>query len=144
MKLLKNEKELFDEVILQAESSKNILISTFGLWAGIMSSGYEVKFDIASKKALEVLSDKDTKFIIGKPVYMPCVKAGCSHCKAKFEEQTARIATTMETFGITKYKIVDGYHAKYYLFDNGTSIIGGMNFSSSSWTDYMTRNSSPQ
>jgi len=135
MKILHNEKEYFKEIILQSKKSKVVYVSTFGLWAGIMADGREIKATNSSL-ALEHLAHKKTFFVVGKPSYIPCKKGGCKDCLKKHEEQLGRIGTTLRKFHIP-FKISDSYHAKYCLFDNGVSLIGGMNFSSSNWTDYM-------
>ena len=136
MEILKSQEEYFKAVIENAKESSSVLISSFGLWAGIMSNGYQTKYPCASRDALEIIQNNNIYFIVGRPQYIPCDKDKCPHCLEKWKEQCGRIHTTLQGFGI-KYRISDTYHAKYCLFKNGTSIVGGMNFTTSNWTDYM-------
>lgn len=136
-KVLRDNNAFLDLVIDLSKQSKSIYISSFGLWAGVKSNGYNVgeKYDVKTYKVLKELAKKDTKMLIGTPELYEC-KPECLDCIARTTEQINRISTTLNMFGI-EYRTVKKNHGKYYLFDTYDVIIGGMNFTTSNWIDYM-------
>ncbi len=139
MKVINNFNDLCDTVEKIFEKATDIFIVSFGLWAGIKANGENVGryFEVRNQQTLEVISQKNTKIIIGRPELYACTP-GCEHCEKKHKGQVGRIDKTLDYFGI-EYKIINDSHAKFYLFNTGKwdAIIGGMNFSNSSWHDYM-------
>jgi len=141
MEVINSCHDLFSLVDVLAKSSKAIKVASFGLWAGVFANGYSVaqKFNTRTYKTLGVLSKRNTRMIIGKPELI-CCEDGCKACEHKHMERVGRIKTTLDEFKI-KHRIVSKNHAKFYLFDTGRYdvIVGGMNFTTSSWHDYMFR-----
>lgn len=134
IKILKTNKELYDTVIKLSAKSKKAYVSSFGLWAGVKADGSLVPYPSPSRDALGALEKIKTKMIVGQPDLYPCTPH-CPHCADKFNEQRNRIGVTLQRFNINS-RICTENHGKYYIFDKHV-IVGGMNFSTSTWVDYM-------
>lgn len=140
MRIINNFNSLLTLIEELAPSATSIDIASFGLWAGIYANGYSVveKYKIRAYKTLETLSlHHRVRMLIGKPELISC-EPNCIACKRKHTEQVRRIKTTLDRVEID-HRIIDGSHAKFYLFRSSARdvIIGGMNYTGSSWSDYM-------
>lgn len=135
-------KFLFDRV---AESPSHVLISSFGIYAGITYSGKDTttwgdKYRLATRDLLESMrSLSDVKMLIGVADYKSCkYKDYCRDCEINYAKGLLRLAFHAELFPEFKWKVSTELHLKCALFfyqNDIKGVAGGRNFTDSHWAD---------
>lgn len=122
------------------KSPKRILISTFGIYAGIPENQHS---DIPATRAiLNKISEKDIKttIVIGYSKYLSCKGRSikCYSCEIKYIKSMMRLSLHAMSYPNIKWKMTDNLHLKSNIFLYDKSIIcvtGGRNFTGSDWQD---------
>lgn len=137
---------LFDRV---AEKPERILISSFGIYAGITYSGQDTttwgdKYRLATRDLMEIMRGiKSVYMLIGVAPYKGCKgDKYCQDCEIQYAKSLLRLAYHAELFPEFKWKISTDLHLKCAIFSypKGTvprirGVAGGRNFTDSSWAD---------
>ena len=144
MVLFSNE-ETLEYMEKQSDKGSEILISTFGIWAGI-KKGQILSFSSIHKLLNQFQEDKKkVSILVGKPTLQYC-KENCSDCESKFNQVIERIVLHSKHWKQFKWKISDGIHLKAFLVKsrNGwEGISGSRNLSGSSWEEAMIELNEP-
>ncbi len=153
--------EIFDGTDLIIESKEHyailskcvkgadeVLIASFGLYAGILADGRDVtewghKYDNLVHKFLDRLRNiKSVKILIGLPVLTYCTpddQPKCPHCEVKHIRYLERLLHTTQHWPDFEWKVAQDLHLKFCgMFKKGVPIgglIGSRNLTDSSWFD---------
>lgn len=135
-------KFLFDRV---ADNPQKILISSFGIYAGITYSGQDTtewgdKFRLATRDLLETMRKiDDVRMLIGVADYRGCKgERYCKDCELQYVKTLIRLAYHAELFPELQWRVSTQLHLKcaiFYYEDDVRGIAGGRNFTDSSWAD---------
>ena len=135
-------KFLFSRV---AENPKSILISSFGIYAGISYAGQDTtewgdKYRLATRDLLETMRKiPDVKMLIGVAQYRGCKgEQYCKDCEMQYVKTLLRLVYHAELFPEFQWKVSTELHLKCAIFYYDSAIkgvAGGRNFTDSSWAD---------
>lgn len=126
---------------------KTVMISSYGIWAGILPDGrdtseWKTSTKLGTREILERLRSEKitTKMLIGLGQYNSCKgKQVCFDCERKYILDLIRHINHADTFPEFSWRMSDEFHLKCCLFiydDNEVIGIGdGRNFTNSSWMD---------
>lgn len=133
---------LFDRV---ADKPDEILISSFGIYAGITYNGQDTtewgdKYRLATRDLLETMRKIPTvRMMIGVASYRSCKGEGyCKDCELQYAKGLIRLAYHAELFPQFQWRVSTELHLKcaiFYYGDNIKGVAGGRNFTDSSWAD---------
>jgi len=133
---------LFDRV---AEKPDQILVSSFGIYAGISFSGQDTttwgeKYRLATRDLLEIMRTlPDVKILIGVAEYRSCkYNAYCRDCEITYAKSLLRLAFHAELFSEFEWRVSTQLHLKCALFYYGDvikGVAGGRNLTDSNWAD---------
>jgi len=125
---------------------KAVLITSFGIYAGIASDGRDItsfgeKYRSKTRDFLESLrSISDVRILIGVATYKSCKNNQfCYDCEKSYLYQLIRLINHRNYFPDFKWKVINNSHLKCVLFfyDNNEilGVVGGRNLNDSSWVD---------
>lgn len=133
---------------LNGEPSR-IIITTFGIYAGITSSGQDSttwgpNYAIATKSILDRIDQLGGgEVLVGVPTYRSCRdQTRCMDCERNYAKSIIRLMFHADAFSNIKWKVTTDLHLKCLLFfyDKHQSVLakgiaGGRNFTDSDWAD---------
>ena len=141
---------LFDRV---AEDPERVLISSFGIYAGITYAGQDTtqwgeKYRLATRDLLETMRGiPDVRMLIGVAQYRGCKgEQYCKHCELQYAKGLLRLVYHAELFPEFQWRISTELHLKCAIFYYNIShpegkkliikgVAGGRNFTDSDWAD---------
>lgn len=139
-----------------AASPDHIIISTFGLWAGLLYDGRDTrewgkKYHSDTREQLELMrAVPNVQILVGIADYFTCDlnKAPCLSCEVKYIRGLFRLAAHIDAFPEFHWRISNNLHMKCALFFYGDKsvkgVAGGRNFSDSEWADITFEMTKPQ
>jgi len=141
-----------------ADKPTKVLVSTFGIYAGITYSGQDTtkwgeKYRLATRDLLDSLRTKGkhrprVQMMVGVAEYKGCKgDKYCKDCEIQYAKSLIRLAYHAEIFPEFEWHISTQLHLKCAIFyyPNGEirGVAGGRNFTDSCWAD-VTFELSPQ
>jgi hypothetical protein len=138
---------LFDCV---ARRPDKVLISTFGIYAGITYSGQDTtqwgeKYRLATRDLLESLRAKGkhrpkVQMMVGVAEYKGCKgEKYCKDCEIQYAKGLIRLVYHAEIFPDFEWRVSTQLHLKcaifYYKAGPPRGVAGGRNFTDSDWAD---------
>ena len=141
--------QFWTEVLREAsaEQTDTIVISSYGLYAGISDTGENTAarygFNNLQQKILDLSNaDKKIVFLLSESDPIECCPA-CPHCKAKNDKRDNRTLAYLAHWPKVTWRMTTNSHLKSVLIKkkNGTIVgyTGGRNFSGSDWDDISLR-----
>ena len=141
--------QFWTEVLREAsaEQTDTIVISSYGLYAGISDTGENTAarygFNNLQQKILDLSNaDKKIVFLLSESDPIECCPA-CPHCKAKNDKRDNRTLAHLAHWPKVTWRMTTNSHLKSVLIKkkNGTIVgyTGGRNFSGSDWDDISLR-----
>ena len=129
-----------------ARKPNKVIITTFGIWAGILANGQDTqtwgnKYKLETSEILQYLSDNSiaTNIIVGIGDYKSCKKDDvCLDCEKTYVESAIRLGNHAQAFPLLKWRFSTNLHIKTTLMvfgDHLQGIVGGRNFTNSNWED---------
>lgn len=137
-----------------ADNPKTILISSFGIYAGITYAGqdttewgekYKLETRVLMNKIRSLSVVPDTRLLIGIQEYKSCKrKQSCIDCERQYCKTIIRLMNHASTFPEFKWRMSTKLHLKACLFfydkSNDDALLakgvsGGRNFTDSDWLD---------
>lgn len=118
-----------------------VLISSFGIYAGLQANGMDVhpKEESQIRKILEKLRPINTYLLVGIPDYRSCRGfTKCMHCERKFVKGILRTYELSTLYPKFSWKISRAHHSKAFIsIKNGLiqAVVGGRNLTDSDWND---------
>ena len=134
--LVETPQDYADIIQLIADKSKELCLSTYGIYAGIGISkytGYPYNIrDDGINEALDYLSCRSlkVKIIVGKLYFKEC-KPNCKDCKKAKEDWIKRTEMHRDYWKEFEWVFTDKHHAKFVASDSGYVVIGSRNLASS-------------
>lgn len=135
---------------------KQIVISTFGLYAGLLWDGRDTrewgqKYYSATREQLELMRKvKNVQILVGITDYYSCKldKSQCIDCEVKFVRGLFRLAAHIDAFPEFQWRISNMLHLKCAMFfyddKSQKGVAGGRNFTDSGWADVTFEMTKPQ
>ena len=122
-----------------SKDADEILISSFGIWAGIKP---EVVYDFAVvfKFMEKMRKNKNVSILIGKPTLIHCNKTYCMDCVTQNKVAIERINSHAKYWPMFQWFLSDQVHIKAFLVRHKevwSGIAGSRNLSGSKWKECM-------
>jgi hypothetical protein len=102
---------------------------------------YSSKGESSARDFIDLIPPKDLRMVVGLPYYMPC-QPGCVNCVRDYNKRLDRIKETADLLGLD-IKFHEATHLKYYRIGDRI-FTGGINLTSSQWTDVAMEVTDPQ
>tara|TARA_R110000803_G_scaffold92457_2_gene159947 strand:- start:56 stop:580 length:525 start_codon:yes stop_codon:yes gene_type:complete len=127
----------------RAEDTETIMISTYGMYAGISETGENTaakyNFDRDQQHILDLSNaGKKVIFLLSESDPIICTP-DCEHCIAKAKKRDARNNAHFDAWPNVSWFLTQSHHLKAFLVKKKDGRVlgytGGRNFSSSSWRD---------
>lgn len=132
MKYLLHSKEYHNTLYKLVAASKEIKISTFGVYAGVLNHKILPFHDLY--KTFELMRSKKVQILVGVADERLCFK-GCRGCKLSHKKYLQRIERHIEHWPEIDWRLTTKHHAKMMIFDNKYAILGGRNLTGSGFED---------
>jgi hypothetical protein len=132
-----------------AARPERVTITTYGLFAGILSDGRDMnewgpKYKVHTRKLLEDMRNiPDVRILTGVYSLKSCKgKTKCTNCEKQWVMDLFRLVNHADKFPEFKWRFQQNFHLKSMLFSYSEDtpapircIVGGRNFNNSSWVD---------
>lgn len=129
-----------------ARMPDRVLITSFGVWAGILVDGRDTqewgsKFKLETAGILRSLEEAgiESNILVGVSDYRSCKKDGvCLDCERSFVSAQLRLLAHARAFGGLRWRFTSQLHIKTVLMVFGrelVGLVGGRNFTGSDWVD---------
>lgn len=145
MKLIIDTQEHHDWIFDQiSKEPKNAIITTFGLWAGILHDGRDTsewgeEYQLQTRQILDKLQHIKTAIIVGIGEYKSCKgQKSCLDCERQYAKTILRINNHALAYPDIKWRVTSKLHIKMVIFEHQNKIegiTGGRNFTNSDWED---------
>jgi hypothetical protein len=149
MKLIPTVEEHFKELRSMTEGADQVLISTYGIYAGINHYGQDLngqssKYTAYAKEFLDsLIGVSKVNIVVGLYPYSSCKgTARCVYCESRYVRGLLRLSSHKDHFSSFKWRVKPNNHLKCVLAIRGNSfegIVGGRNLSDSNWNDLTFR-----
>lgn len=124
-------------------SPKEVVISTFGIWAGFKFDGQSVSDNIMpyTRTVLDKLrSVPKVRVLVSTSSYTSCRGfAPCMDCELKYFQSMLRLLSHVEAYNCFEWRHASDTHLKLmiFIYSNNVkaAVIGGRNFTNSQWAD---------
>lgn len=127
------------------------LITSFGLYSGIMHTGLDLnevsaKYKTRTKEMLDGLNQvENVNILIGVSPYKSCSgTVKCLSCQLSYVKTLFRLLANLDKYPHYQWRIIENLHAKVTLFSYNLGggnfefkgVVGGRNLNDSSWRDF--------
>jgi len=145
--LIGNDEHYQDLVDRIDDCPDEVLITTYGIWAGILPDGrdatkvFNYKKPMGTRRVLDALvTVPNVTMVVSYPTYCSCKgkSAYCRFCEEKFVSQLIRMYNHALLYQKFNWYIVKECHLKANLFvkdGDFSGTAGGRNFTESEWLD---------
>lgn len=128
------------------EKPKRVLLSSFGIYAGILDDGRDVhswggKYKNRVHDVLDKLEKiSEVNILVSMSPYRSCKgkDAFCKDCFETYGKQVTRLLKHVEKWHNFKWRFQNDSHFKTIIFvydNNVKAVVGGRNFTNSDWAD---------
>jgi len=131
------------------EGADQVLISTYGIYAGITHYGQDLngqssKYTAYAKEFLDsLIGVSKVNIVVGLYPYSSCKgTVRCVYCESRYVRGLLRLSSHKDHFSSFKWRVKPNNHLKSVLAIKDNSfegIVGGRNLSDSNWNDLTFR-----